>query len=78
MLVSPFPEMKAIVDQYHIGEYIGGHEPESLARSIDSMLNNPEKLATYKQNLIKAADDLCWENEEKTLLLTIERVTNDE
>ena len=78
VLVSPFPEMKAIVDQYHIGEYIGGHEPESLARSIDSMLNNPEKLATYKQNLIKAADDLCWENEEKTLLLTIERVTNDE
>ena len=78
VLVSPFPEMKAIVDQYHIGEYIGGHEPESLARSIDSMLNNPEKLATYKQNLIKAADDLCWENEEKTLLLTIERVTNDQ
>jgi len=77
VLVSPFPEMKAIVDFYQIGDYIGSHEPESLALKIDSMLNNSEKLDTYKQNLIQAADDLCWENEEKTLLLTVERVTND-
>ena len=71
VLVSPFPEMKAIVDQYRIGGFIESHEPENLAHQIDSMLNNPEKLAFFKQNLKKAAEDLCWENEEKTLLLTI-------
>ncbi len=72
VLVSPFPEMKLIVDQYAIGEYIDSHEPELLAQKFDSMLNNREREATYKQNLIKAAEDLCWENEEKTLLLMLE------
>jgi glycosyltransferase involved in cell wall biosynthesis len=69
VLVSPFPEMKAIVDHYHIGEFIESHEPGLLANQIDAILNNTERLATYKQNLLRAAEDLCWENEEKHLLL---------
>jgi glycosyltransferase involved in cell wall biosynthesis len=77
VLVSPFPEMKALVDQYHIGEFIESHEPESLAHKMDSMLMNAAQLATYKQNLRKAAEDLCWEHEEKTLLLTIDQMTRD-
>ncbi len=68
VLVSPFPEMKAIVDEYRIGEYIDNHEPARLAARIDAMLNNPENLAFYKANLLKAAKDLCWENEEPKLL----------
>ena len=68
VLVSPFPEMKNIVDEYLIGEYIGSHDPVSLATIIDDMLNDQHKLALYKQNLLKAAEDLCWENEEKKLL----------
>jgi glycosyltransferase involved in cell wall biosynthesis len=76
VLVSPFPEMKAIVDQYQIGEFIGSHDPEILAAKIDSMLMNGKQMATYRQNLISAAADLCWENEEKTLLLTI-GITHD-
>jgi hypothetical protein len=71
VLVSPFPEMKAIVDQYHIGEFIQSHEPVILAGQMDALLNNPEKLANYRHNLLQAAEDLCWENEEKHLLLTL-------
>jgi len=71
VLVSPFPEMKSIVDKYMIGEFIENHEPEALATKIDSMLQNPEKLTEYKRNLRKAANDLCWENEENILLFTI-------
>ncbi len=74
VLVSPFPEMKSIVDEYKIGEFIENHEPESLARKFDSMLQNPEKLAFYKHNLLKAAGELCWENEEKNLLLVIDKM----
>ncbi|MEI7896002.1 MAG: glycosyltransferase [bacterium] len=68
VLVSPFPEMKAIVDKYGIGEYIENHDPEKLASHLDSMLNNPENTARYKENLLKAADELCWEREEGRLL----------
>jgi glycosyltransferase involved in cell wall biosynthesis len=68
VLVSPFPEMKAIVDRYRIGEFIESHDPASLACQIDSMLKNPERMAAYKQNLLKAAEDLCWELEETRLI----------
>lgn len=67
VLVSPFPEMKTIVDMYQIGEYIERHDPEYLAEKIDTMLNNPDKMALYRQNLQQAASDLCWENEEKKI-----------
>ena len=70
VLVSPFPEMKAIVDQYRIGEFIESHDPEKLAQQMDLILNNTNQLAIYRQNLLKAAEELCWENEEKNLLLT--------
>ena len=74
VLVSPFPEMKSIVDEYQIGEFIENHEPESLARKFDSMLQNAKNLAVYKHNLLKAAGELCWENEEKNLLLVIDKM----
>lgn len=68
VLVSPFPEMKAIVDQYQIGEFINSHDPEILANQLDSMLNNRDQLTIYKLNLLKAAQELCWELEETRLL----------
>jgi glycosyltransferase involved in cell wall biosynthesis len=68
VLVSPFPEMKAIVDEYHIGEYIENHDPAQLAATMDAMLNDPGKLALYRKNLLGAAGELCWEKEEAGLL----------
>jgi len=68
VLVSPFPEMKAIVDQYMIGEFIGNHDPVALASQLDRMLNDKVQLELYHKNLINAAKDLCWENEEKKLV----------
>jgi len=68
VLVSPFPEMKAIVDRYGIGDFIESHDPVKLAAQLDSILNNGEKLALYRQNLLKAAEDLCWESEEPKLM----------
>lgn len=72
VLVSPFPEMKAIVDQYHIGEFLESHNPQTLAKQIDRMLADTEKMILYKKNLVTAATDLCWENEEKTLINLLE------
>jgi glycosyltransferase involved in cell wall biosynthesis len=67
VLISPFPEMKAIVDRFGIGECIDSHDPARLARHFDSLLGNHEKLDLYRKNMIPAAEELCWENE-KTVL----------
>ncbi|MDP4280940.1 MAG: glycosyltransferase family 4 protein [Bacteroidota bacterium] len=68
VLISPLPEMKAIVEKYDIGRIISGHEPEMLANDIDDLLNSPDDINKYRKNLKIAAGDLCWENEEKELI----------
>jgi len=74
VLISPFPEMKALVDKYFIGETIENHDPRNLASVMDAMLMNEERMGLYKQNCLKAAEDLCWENEEKTFLGVLEQI----
>ena len=66
VLVTPLPEMKAIVDKYQIGEFIEGHDPQYLATKFESMLNS-DKLPVYRENLELAAAELCWEKEEQQL-----------
>jgi len=68
VLISPMIEMKTIVEKYNIGEMITSHDPISLAGKMDEMLNDKEKLAMYRANLMTAARELCWENEEQELI----------
>jgi len=63
VLISPFPEMKAILDRYFIGEVIENHDPHHIAGKIDGMLMNESRLAVYRENLKVAAEELCWEKE---------------
>ena len=74
VLISPFPEMKAVVDKYFIGETIESHDPAYLASKIDAMLMNTDRLELYRQNLARAAEDLCWENEERSLVGLLENL----
>lgn len=63
VLISPFPEMKAILDHYFIGDVIENHDPKHIAEKMDGMLLNESRLALYRENLLYAAEILCWENE---------------
>ena len=68
VLVSPFPEMKSLVERYQIGEFLEDHDPVTLALQLDKLLNDEVKLFGFKLNLLKAAEELCWENEELGLI----------
>ena len=68
VLVSPLPEMKFIVEKYEIGEMIESHDPQYLASKFESLLGNDKKISYFRENLKKAAADLCWENEEQELM----------
>ncbi|MBE0648632.1 MAG: glycosyltransferase [Bacteroidales bacterium] len=63
VLISPFPEMKAILDKYFIGEVLESHDPKHIAEKIDGMLLNETRMELFKENLLPAAEELCWENE---------------
>lgn len=74
VLVTPFAEMKKIVEQYEIGRFVKDHEPEHLAQQLDEMLGDEEALAGYRRNMEQAAHDLCWENERNVLFRVLNQI----
>jgi len=67
VLASPLVEIKRIYEKFEIGEMIENHDPGHIAGKIKFMLNNNDKRMLWKENLKKAAEEYCWENEEKEL-----------
>jgi glycosyltransferase involved in cell wall biosynthesis len=68
ILCSDIVEVANIVKKYEIGMVILSHDPVLIAEKIKEILTNEDKLKYFKQNLQKAAIELCWENEEKELM----------
>lgn len=67
VLASRLPEIERIIVQYQIGTFIENHDPKHIAERITFMLENEDLYRQWKQNLVKAATELSWENEEKAL-----------
>jgi glycosyltransferase involved in cell wall biosynthesis len=68
VLVSNMPEMANIIHHYGVGEVISTGDPAELSKIFREMLFNESKRSLWKANLMIAAKELCWENEEKKLL----------
>lgn len=73
IIASHLPEIERIVTDYNIGTFIENHDPETIAKTIQNALNDEKKLEQWKNNLIFAAQNLCWENEEEILLKIYEK-----
>lgn len=65
-------EIEKIVKHYEIGCVIEQTEPKLIAAAINSLINNPELLATYKNNCKAAAKIENWENEKVKLKALID------
>ncbi len=67
VLASPLPEVSKVIHQYQIGMLIRNHDPEHIAKTVETMLVDKNQMGKWKENLIIAASKLCWEEEEKNL-----------
>lgn len=74
VLVSPFPEMQKIVNQYEIGSVYDHKNPKLLAEKIQEIFELKNRYNKWKENTKQAAEDLCWENEEKQLMEIYKKV----
>ncbi|KQT22366.1 glycosyl transferase family 1 [Chryseobacterium sp. Leaf404] len=70
LIMSGLPEMKNIKNQFDVGELIADHQPESIAGAVRMVLDKGRN--NYQPELKKAAEILCWENEEIKLINVVE------
>jgi glycosyltransferase involved in cell wall biosynthesis len=68
VLATPLPEIHKIVKKYEIGDLIENHDPEHIAKKINDMLTDSERMEKWKENLKFAAQELCWEKEKEHLI----------
>ncbi|RKS96542.1 glycosyltransferase family 4 protein [Chryseobacterium defluvii] len=74
LILSDLPEMRNIKDQFDIGELIKDHRPENIAEAVKDVLNKGRK--NYQNELEKAAEVFCWENEEVKLLNVFQKASS--
>jgi len=67
VLSSNLVEIRKVIEEYQIGKVICTHDPEEIARAVDSMLKDKAQYEVWKENLSFAAEELCWESEEEIL-----------
>lgn len=73
IIASHLTEIERIIRDYNIGTFIEEHNPEHIAEKIKEVLSDEATLKIWKNNLNTAAQDLCWENEEQTLIKIYEQ-----
>ncbi|HNS12676.1 MAG TPA: glycosyltransferase [Bacteroidia bacterium] len=74
VFASDLPEIRKVIEHYNIGKLISSHDPQVLASEIKDFFNDSARLALWKENLKFAAEELCWEKEEKILIDLIKDV----
>jgi glycosyltransferase involved in cell wall biosynthesis len=67
ILYPRLPEIQAIAKKYEIGVPIDPLVPKSIGSAVIELTQDPERMARYRKNLIAAAGDLAWEEEELIL-----------
>ena len=68
IVASNLVEVGKIIRKYDIGLFIPDHDPKSVASTIRKGLDDVESRVCWQNGLAHAAEELCWENEQKTLM----------
>ena len=72
LLVTRLPEMEKIINTYHIGTTVNDLSDSTLIQAMEEIEKQPSQ--KMKKNIDRAAQDLNWENEEKTLVNAIRKL----
>jgi glycosyltransferase involved in cell wall biosynthesis len=67
-VASNFPELRRMIESYHLGRTFDPDDPEDIAKAINDVLSDSDRYEQLKRNAIEAAKIFNWENESKKLL----------
>ena len=68
VLCSEFPEMKNVIQQYHVGLTFNPDNPIHIANKINEIFVTEDKYFGYCDASVQAAKILNWNNEQAKLL----------
>ena len=75
ILSSKATEIKGLIDQYQVGDFIDSFDPQEIARKILTVSEDTEKYHAWQCNTREAIRVLNWENEEKILIRFMEQLS---
>ena len=64
-LYPPLTEVSALADRFGLGIQIDPQDPASIALATRSLIEDPERLAAYREGAAHAREQLNWEREEE-------------
>lgn len=68
VVASHLVEVEKIIRKYDIGTFIADHDPKTIAETIRQGLGDEGRREVWQHGLALAAEELCWENEQQTLI----------
>ena len=74
VLCSEFPEMKNIIQHYHVGLTFNPDNPIHIANKINEIFFNEDIYIGYCDASIKAAKILNWNSEQDALLAVYDKL----
>lgn len=72
---SDLVEVKNLIDNYKIGDYISNHDPRHIADKIKNMLTMDKSF--FIPGLMKAKTEFNWQNQEEKLIRIFEKAANE-
>ena len=60
--------MKRLIEGYEIGLCCDPEDPEAIVRCVEKLRTDKAFYERCRENLKRAKDELCWENEKHILL----------
>lgn len=58
-----FPEIKRVVQGEEIGIVVDSHDPNEIAKAVNTMLENKELHEKFRENCVKAREKYNWDKE---------------
>lgn len=65
LAIPDLPYIREVVEEFDMGVVFRSADPQEIAAGLQAML---DRLPHYKANVEKAAQALCWKNEQQTFL----------
>ena len=77
VLASHLQEVERIMNLYGLGTFVESYEPKHIAERIQWVYDHPEAYAEWKNNLVHAAKEINWQEQQKVLLAIYKKIRED-